>query len=158
MITGLADTERLVLTTKSFKMPAPTVGKQSIKYFNESTHYAGAVEPFGDAPIQFRDYLDLDTVSVLSEWYRQVWQPETGTIGWARDYKKTAEVFLLPPSLPGGGGVPVAAFRNRVWLLQGVWPTTLEYPELDNDAGGEQALVTLTLAVDRAIPYQMGAY
>ena len=157
VISGLADAERLVLCTKKLKIPGVAVSKQAIKYFNESTHYAGAVEPFGDSTINFRDYIDVDVISVLAKWYNQVWQPDTGTIGWASDYKKTAEVYLLPPSLPGGSAVPLAPFRNRIWTLYGLWPTKLDYPDLDNDATGEQSIIELVLSVDRAMPAQLGS-
>ncbi len=156
VITGLADTEKLILCTKSVKIPPPTITKQTIKFYNDSVNYAGALDTAGDMQIGFRDYLDIDTISVLSAWFKQVYNPETGGIGWASQYKKTAEVFLLPPGTPTAGGVSAAAFRNRVWKLQGVWPSALDYPELSMDGAGEQVVVTMTLAVDRAFPAQMG--
>lgn len=156
VISGLQDVEKLVLSTKSIGLPGPGITKQSIRYFNEATHYAGGVEPVEDATISFRDYVDIDVIPILSAWFKLVWDPENGSIGWAKDYKKSGEVFLLPPSLPGGGGVPATAFRNRVWALTGVFPIKFKYAQLDHDGTGENALIEMTLSVDRALPASMG--
>lgn len=159
VIAGLPDTEKLVLSLQSLKIPALTLSSQSIKYFNDSVKYIGALEPFQDGTISFRDFIDVDILGVLSRWFKQGYNPQTGGVGWARDYKKTAEVYLLPPSTPNAaapGAVTTAPFKNRLYRLQGVYISSLDYPELDHNTSGEQSVISVTLSVDRAIPAQMG--
>ena len=158
VIAGLPEIEKVILTTKSVTVPGARMTKQTIKYFNESVHYAGAVEPFQSATCVFRDYLDVDTIRVLSQWYRQVWNPDTGAIGYAADYKKQGELFLLPPGIKdprAPGAVSAGAFQNRMYKFFGVFPENLEIPQLDHDNPGANLEITLTLSVDKAIPISM---
>lgn len=157
MIPGVL-TENLMLSLKSTPIPPVGLTKQSIKYFNETVHYPGAVAPWESQTLVFRDYLDVDTVSALSVWYRQTYNPETGAIGWARDYKKSGEIYLLPPGMPGGGSpgtVQAAPFQKRVWDLQGLWIEKMDSGDLDHDDDGSNVEISLTLSIDKAIPVSM---
>lgn len=158
VIAGLSDTEKLVLSTQSLKIPTMKLSTQAIKYFNNSVHYAGALEPFQDGTVSFRDFVDVDVIGVLAKWFQQSYNPSTGGIGWARDYKKTAEIYLLPPSTPNAaapGAVGLQPFGNRLYKMTGVWLSALEYPELDHTSAGDQVVVSATLTVDTAFPAAM---
>ena len=158
VIYGLGDSETLVLSLKSATVPPPSINVQGIKYFNETMKYAGSVTPFADQTAVYHDYIDRQVIPVLSDWFKQVWCPDTGSIGWAKDYKRQADIFLLPPGMANAscaGTVDAQAFRNRVWRLDGVFPSSLDYDDLDHDDEGTNAMVTMTLSVDRAYPAQM---
>jgi len=160
VIYGLDDAETLVLALKSSSVPNPAVNVQGIKYFNETMKYAGSVTPFADQTAVYHDYIDRQVLPVLSSWFKSVWCPETGSIGWAKDYKKRADIFLLPPGMPGGGcpgSVDAQAFRNRVWKIEGIFPSSLDYDDLDHDDDGTNAMVNMTFSIDRAYPQQMGS-
>jgi len=159
VISGLDETDKLVLVTKSVKIPGLQMAQGSVKHFNETMRYAGSVSPFASGSISFRDFIDVDTIKILSKWYKQVICLRTGAIGWARDYKKQADLYLLPPGMPASqcaGEVFAQSFQGRAWKLQGVWPMNLEYDELDHDdEGTSPAGITLEISVDRAYPVTM---
>ena len=152
-------TDDLVLSLKSSSVPEVKITQGGIKYFIETMRYAGSVAPFDDQTLVYNDYIDRATLDILSGWMAKVWNPATGAIGWARDYKKTASIYLLPPSMPGGGvgAVTATPYGNRVWNLHGVWPKGLKIEQLDHESdGGKPNLITLTLSVDRAFPQALG--
>lgn len=159
VISGLDETDKLVLTTKSVKIPGVHMAQGGIKHFNETMHYAGSVQKFGPGSIVFRDFIDVDTGKILSKWYKQVICFKTGAIGWARDYKKQGDLYLLPPGMPAAacaGEVFPQEFQGRSWKLQGIWPMGLDYDELDHDDEGTvPAGITLEISVDRAYPTSM---
>lgn len=157
VITGLSGAQNLALFTKGVELPDVGVSVKGIGFFNETVKYAGRIKSFDNVSATFHDYLDVDTIGVLSAWYNQVVNFKNGAIGFASQYKKQGSVYLLPPSTPGQspGAVDIVPFNNRTWDLVGVWPSSLKIGGLDNDGDGENNLVTMSLAVDRAIPHQL---
>lgn len=159
VISGVPEIDKLVLAITGVKIPPLQVGQGKVKHFNETAFFAAARTPTSNAKIVFNDYIDRDIFAVLSKWYKSVYCPSTGAIGWASDYKKSGEVYLLPPGMPSSscpGVVSASAFRNRKWRLTGVWPMNLDYDELSmDDDGTSPAKITLELSVDRAIPEHM---
>lgn len=150
------DADTLILSCASTNIPEPTIREGQIKYFNETVKYAGSIAPFPDGTIKFNDYIDRVTLQSLSAWYQQVFNPATGAIGWAKDYKKTADILLLPPGMPDAtapGAVLSTLYQNRVWHITGAWPKVLKYDELDHaDDGTKPAQIHLTIALDRCFP------
>ena len=159
VIYGVGDTDTLVLSIEDTSVPGVQITQGSIKYFNETMRYAGSVQPFDDQTIHYRDYIDRNTLDILSGWMDQVVNFRTGGIGWAKDYKRTADVFLLPPSMPNPGApgaVFSSAYKNRKWHLEGVWPKSLKTDDLDmKDDGTTPSHVTMALSVDRCHPVSM---
>lgn len=158
IIPDLGDDETLVLSLKSAEPPPMAMVQQSIKGFNQSTHYAGAVAKFNNMPLQYHDYIDRQVLPTLSKWFKRVWNPETGGIGRASNYKKRGSLFLLPPGMEAGdapGAVEAAAYKDRVWVLNGIWPLSLKQDQLDHDDEGTPALINLELSVDSCYPKSM---
>lgn len=163
VISGIPGADKLTLFTATAKIPATGLTKGKVKHFNETMHYAGSVMPFESLTLVFNDYLDvaggMSTLKMISEWYKQVVCFKNGAIGFAKDYKKQGEIFLLPPGMPNAacpGAVAASAYKNRKFVLQGVWPEKFEYDELSMDDTGEQpARFTLSLSIDRGIPADM---
>lgn len=158
IVAGLPQTERLILSMKSAKPPAPTLSKKAIKYFNQSVHYAGSFEPQGNVSLAFHDYLDADILATLSDWFRTVFNPAAGAINLPSNYKKQGELILLPPGTPVQNGFPEAVdltpIGSRVWDMQGLWPVSLDYDELDHDSD-DNCLVRMELSVDVCVPRRM---
>jgi hypothetical protein len=158
VIAGLGQTERLVLSLKSAKIPPVQLSKKGIKYFNQTVFFAGSLEPQSNVALSFHDYLDNDILGVLSDWKRTVFNPATGGINFVGNYKKTAELMLLPPGAPVVNGFPGAVglepYNDRVWDLQGVWPTVLDYDDLDHDSD-DNSMIRLEMSVDIAVPRRM---
>ena len=74
-------------------------------------------------------------------WRRQVYNPQTGKVGWARAYKRNGVIHQYGPN----------GECNRTWELIGIWPTSLELGELSYDSADKKQL-TMNLSVDFAYP------
>lgn len=159
LVPGLENDETLLLSLKNADVPALTIQKQGIKYFNQTSHYAGSLQAMDNFTVGYHDYLDRDVLGILARWYRKVYCPITGSIGWAKDYKRQGTLYLLPPGMPAEdcpGIVSAEPFRLRGYTLRGLWPASLKYPELDHDDEGTNPVIQLELAVDMAYPISMG--
>jgi hypothetical protein len=136
----------LTLSLKGSPFPKEGNAKKSIKYFNESRHYAGSVDPFESLAIKYHDYVDRPTFSALYSWRRQVWDPATGQIGLASSYKRRGRLYFYPPNVVDGNGLA------RTWKLFGAWPVSLTTDDLDMDDDGAPVEITCEVSIDRAIP------
>ncbi len=160
IIPDVGDNETLVLSLKSADIPGLSVVKQGIKFFNTVANYAGSLSQMENLSLEYRDYIDRDVLKILAKWYSKVYCPKTGAIGWARDYKRNGSLFLLPPGMAAAdcpGAVDAQEFQDRTYVLKGVFPLTLKYPQLDHDSEGENTLISLDLSVDLAFPKAMDA-
>lgn len=144
------------LALRSMPIPAESNARKTLRWFNESRFYAGSVEDFSSIQLRIRDFLDVDIVKRLYDWRRTVWDPNTSSIGLARNYKGTGILYLLPPGNDAEnpaidhGGNPGA--NSRAMFLQGVWPMSLDYGEVSLDNDGDEIEVTFELSIDRAYP------
>lgn len=148
--------DELVLVTKDVDLPPTALVQKGIKHFNETMHYAGSVQPFADLTVNFHDYIDRQGLQAISKWFNMGWSPETGAIGWARDYKKDGELLMLPPGLPGQRpGAVTGEYQNRKWKLEGLWIKQFKPDSFDYDNDGDNTLIQVVISVDRAYPVTM---
>jgi hypothetical protein len=156
LIAGVQNIDVIALAVNNFTIPDLAINQGKVKHFNETTFYAGSRAPTAGGTMTVIDYIDRDILTVLTEWKRQVYNPVNGAIGWAANYKKRAEVILLPPGTNANFPGAVTAQGNRKWILDGVWPMTMKYDELSmEDDGTTPAKITLTLSIDKCIPFGM---
>lgn len=152
---GVGDSDTLVLALRDTSVPGVKIVKKGMKYFNETMHYAGAVEPFESQTLHYVEYIDRNVLQTLWNWQENVWCPETGSIGRAASYKKSGDIYLLPPGA-GGGQCPGAVSATdgvRKWHLEGCWPENLKIADtLSHDNDGDLVKIELTLSIDRAYP------
>jgi len=151
---GVSDSDLLVLSLRKSNVPAWKIVKKGLKYFNETMHYAGAIAPFEQHNLTFTDFVDRNVLKVLNEWRKYVWCEDTGSIGRASSYKRSGDIYLLPPGA-GGGSCPGAVSHSdgaRVWHLEGCFPEALSYSEFSQDDDGSPVEINLTISIDRAIP------
>jgi len=150
--------EPLTLAVKDVDLPPTAFVQKGIKMFNETMHYAGAVQPFTDLTVNFHDYIDKPILQKLSQWARSVWNPNTGAIGWAKDYKRSGILYMLPPGISGtvpGAVDTTDATAERQWKLEGIWVKSFKPDQFDNDNDGDNTLLNVTFSVDRAYPVTM---
>lgn len=140
---------------KSFPYPKEANVRKTIRWFNESRHYAGSVADFESKDLQIRDYLDQTAAQRLMEWRRLVWEPSTANVGFARNYKGSGVLYLLPP---GNGNMDLDITKNlwasgaRVIYLQGCFPLSFDMGTFDMEQEGDQVMVNCDISVDRAYP------
>lgn len=111
-----------------------------LPFLNQSRRVAGRANVEG-MDVQVTDYVDKPTLNILLNWHLAVYDPLTGRVGLARDYKKTAQYVLFGPS----GGV------SRSWTIEGIFPTHVNPGQLDM-SDNSQNIVDVQLSVDRVIP------
>lgn len=131
--------EDFTLAVTRCALPEITVGVTELPYGNSKVKVAGSVE-YGDGSIDVYDFITADFEQTLLDWQAKVYNRETGQIGWAADYKMDLQVNQFGPD---GSYV-------RTWVLEGAWPTTLSFGELDA-TNADAKKVSLTIAYDRAI-------
>lgn len=122
----------------SFPLPKETTESTEISYFNQTIHTAGRTT-FETAQCILRDAIDYDTETKFLNWRKKVYDPESGRMGIASEYKVSAVVKEFTPN----------GDEYRSWKLIGVWPSGIDYGDLSYEDGGEKQL-TVTLTYDYA--------
>jgi len=134
---GSADSDTIGLALVSFPVPTVAVERTSIDFGNEQRHVAGGAT-IEQANLTVVDYIDPDTAEYLFEWFKEVYDPDTGKVGLAADYKKDGSVVLYDPE-----GTEV-----REWSLSGIFPTNFNQGEFSMSARGEVQQIQMQLSVD----------
>lgn len=134
-ITGL----ELELSIEVAFLPNMSVEEIELPYRNSRTWVAGKgnIDP---GSITCRDVISDRTASKFYEWYKQVYDPETGEIGYTDVYKKDGDMYTLDTM-----GQTVAT-----WNLAGIWPQSVNFGTLDFSANDAVKIET-SLRYDRAI-------
>lgn len=134
------DSEVLELSIKTGALPTENNEAVEIQYLNASVFVAGryTVEV---GSFTFNDYLDKNTAKRIIKWRKQVYDPVTHKVGYAKNYKKSAQLIMYGPDYT----------VERIWLLKGIWPQQATFGTLDM-ANSEVVEISLELQFDRAIP------
>ncbi len=130
--------DTLTLAVESF--PLPTTGNDplELRYQNALIKVAGS-KTLDDFELVVKDFIVADTEKIINDWQKKVYNPETGEIGWAADYKKNGTVYEYSPD----GSV------NRKWKLEGIWPNSVNYGDMDYN-NADKKIITATLSCDKA--------
>ena len=126
------------------KFPFPKESNDAIvvKFGNEERKVAGPAK-FENVELVVKDYVDQPVMQKLIAWRKEVYDPATGKIGWAKDYKTDGELILSGPD----------GTTERKWKLQGIWPSALN-PGGGDMESGEPNTASVTLTIDKAVPGQ----
>lgn len=118
----------------------PTISNDPIElsHGNSKVKVAGQAN-VDDISVTVKDFIEADVEKILWEWRLKVYNPETGKVGWAKNYKKDATIVQYGPN----GEV------LRKWQCSGVWPTSLDLGEMSYD-GSDAKAITMNLSVDEA--------
>ena len=125
---------------ESFAAPSESNEEITLDYANEKRYVAGKAS-FETADLVLKDFVDMGVAHAVIKWRRSVYNPETGSIGLARDYKKNADLTLMAPNQS----------TVRIWKLFGIWPMAVKYGDL-NMTASDKVLISVTLRYDRAVP------
>lgn len=135
------DKEIIRLSAISFALPNENNDPLELPYGNEKVYAAGKAN-FDASALVLRDYVDQETRNAILRWRRLVYDPETGAVGLARDYKKRASIVLKGPD---GSTV----YDREVELI-GCWPQAVTAGTLDYSAG-DPVQIEVTIQYDKAI-------
>jgi len=137
---GDANANKLIkFSLDSFPMPTEENAEIKLPYGNEFRYVAG-MTTFSDETLVIKDFCDIATSSMVDKWRRAVYDPDTGEIGLAKNYKCDGEVWMFGP-----GGIQQFC---RKWKLWGVWPKSVKFGEGKmGDATDNK--ITIVLKVDK---------
>ncbi len=126
------------LMAQTITLPSMTMAQGEINHFNEKSKIANGPVEYDNVSLEILDTVDPDTAKSVYEWFTKVYDPETGEVGYASDYKKEGAVFQFDSK----------GKKVREWKLTGIWPTNINYGQADY-AGTEPIRIVLDLSVDR---------
>lgn len=130
--------EDIMFAVVSFPLPTRANNVIEVPYGNAPIKVAGTAT-FTGGDLVLRDFMEADIEAKIDAWQKQVYNPDDGSIGWAADYKRQATVYEYSPD---GQFI-------RTWTLEGCWPSSVAYGNLDNTSG-DLKQITITLEYDRA--------
>jgi len=134
------DTQIIELSLDTGFLPQEGNAPIMLSFLNEVVYVAGKVM-WQEGTIVLKDFIDRPTAEAVRKWRAQVYDPETGRIGYAANYKKRANIILYTPDGLG----------ERSWELIGCWPMAVSWGALDMNASSAN-MITMTIRFDKALP------
>lgn len=138
-IDNVTKSRPLTLAVVSGFLPTESNEVISLNYGNTTITVAGKANVNGSGSLVVRDLVQEDMEQVIDEWRKSVYNKDTDSIGFAADYKKPAYVTQYAPD----------GTLLRVWILEGVWPSAVDYGQVSYDSPGVKT-INITLQYDKA--------
>jgi len=119
-----------------------TEGNEEIElqYANEKRYFAGQAV-YESSSLVLKDYVDQGVAEAIWRWRYQVRNPETGSIGLAKNYKKQADLTIAAPDNS----------IVRIIKFIGMWPVQFKHGPWDMTTSGKTT-IEVTLRYDKVIP------
>ena len=136
---GGSDKEIIILGLQSIPLPNEQNEEIEIPYQNERRYIASRYM-VDEASMSIRDAVDVDTRGALLRWRKQVFDPTTGNVGLAKDYKKTGYIKMTAPD----------GTSERLCTLIGAWPKSLNGGNLDMESS-DKVVMEVSIRYDKAI-------
>lgn len=128
---------KLSLLVTSFRLPNEQTETFKSNYWNDSVNQTGRTS-FSEGNLIIKDAINFDTEKAFLGWRLRVYNPKTGKVGYAEDYKCNATVKEYSPD----GSI------IREWTLIGCFPSSVEYGDLSYDDAGEKQ-ISVTIMYDK---------
>lgn len=135
-IAGISDS--IIMLQNSVSLPERSNPVVELPFGNSKAKVAGQTE-WGDGSCTLMDAITQDTEKEVENWQNDVYDPNTGKMGWVNQYKREMIVTQRGPD----------GTYLRSWKYEGVWPTAVNYGEMTGE-NSDKKQITLTLAYDRA--------
>lgn len=131
--------EEVSLALQSMNFTNVSTEALEVHYMNEKRYWAGKTnyEPF---TMEVFDAIDRSVAKKIDAWHKKVYDPKTGCIFLAKDYKQEGSLILVD-----GCGT-----TTREWKLVGLWPSGINYGQ-GNMETAEKVMISLTLHVDKVL-------
>ncbi len=138
--TPLLGAEAFEIAIKSTALPNMSSEEMEIHAGSEKIYYAGKVG-FEASEIVIKDFVDNLAARFIINWFRKVYDANTGLYGYKADYAGTARIQLLDPA--------EQVFRE--WKLENLWPQAVNHGDLADDSN-EPVNIAATFRYDKAKP------
>ena len=138
------DQELIALSLETGFVPDESNEEIEVFYMNERVYVAGKAL-YNQGTLSLKDWVDRDTYGAIYRWRRLTYNPDTGQIGYARDYKLNARMLLLGPD----------GTNIKSWLMWGTWVQSVNQVPLDM-AASDIVKVECVLRYDKAYPEFIG--
>jgi len=132
-------TNNLRLALETINLPTESNDEVELHYLNERRYVAGKVM-FEGGSLTVKDFVTENVMKSVVQWRQQVYDPETGKIFAASNYKKAADLLVFGPD----------GQNERKWRLIGLWPQNANYGSLDM-SNADLLRIEITLRYDKAI-------
>lgn len=109
-----------------------------LHYGNEVQFVAGKAR-FEAGQLSVRDMVDVDVNQQINAWRRKVYDPQSGQIHYASEYKTEGDLLLLDPE----------GATRAVWHIVGLWPSSVNYGGLDYESN-DVVRIEVVMPFDRA--------
>ncbi len=135
-ITDITEGNHLDLVIQNFPIPKVELSVIEVRHGNDALKFAGQATWTG-GELRVIDTLSRDELDALLGWYEQTYNPNTGAIGLASEYKKNGYVSEFASD----------GRYIRSWPINGIWLSNLNPGDLD--AGNAEAkYLSFTVQVD----------
>ena len=126
------------LICNTVTLPNPTIAPVDIHHQNEKLKIAGEVD-WAPITIEVRDSIEPDVIKSAWDWFRRAYDPSTGAIGFASDYKEqgTIQQYTSKGAL------------HREWDVVGAWITGLS-PGTHDHTSKDPVVASIEFSIDRA--------
>lgn len=128
------------LAVESVNLPKLEMSIIELHYGNEKRKVAGKAS-FSDIPLRLKDFVDVNVANAIVGWMYEVYNPDNGKVGYAKNYKKQLELVLFGPS----------GDAERSWYVRGAWPQYFDPGQLDVTSE-DKVLLECNIAYDWAYP------
>lgn len=132
-----SDKDYISMGLHGFTIPQQTNEVVEVEFQNETRKVAGKAT-VEEGSLVLKDFVDVDTRGAILRWRKQVYDPDTGQVGLAKDYKKVGYVILEGPD---GSG-------QRIATLIGCWPSAEPSTDL-NMEGSDKILLEIPIQIDK---------
>lgn len=132
-----ADRDLIVMGAHGFTLPQQTNAPVIIEFQNQKRKVAGAAE-VEEANLMLKDFIDQDVRGAILRWRKEVYNPLTGDIGLAANYKRTGSLVLHGPD----------GSNERVAKIIGIWPSADPTVEVTHEGGQEKLLMEVPIQID----------
>lgn len=137
VIDGLGDEFTLCVTRCA--LPEISIEPIELAYGNSKCKVAGVID-YADGSLDCRDAIIPDIEKRLYDWFQEVYNADTGAIGWKTTYGRDVIVNQYGPD-----GTYV-----RSWKLFGAWISSFNPGEMDA-TNPDAKIISLTITYDRAV-------
>ena len=129
----------LQLYAQTVSFPKPSAAQIDVFHFNEVAKIAGQPR-FDDVVIGVMDVVDPAIASDIHDWWKLVYDAETGIINYASDYKKAGVLYNYDTK-----GALVHG-----WSLVNLWPSQVDFGAGDYSSK-DPVIIQMTLSCDRVL-------